>query len=213
MARFTPPTRWSNTEALTLGFTVTSSPISIFEKRVSDVYVVLRWHYTETVVNRLAGTVDNKAGYGSPEAAQNKARQCVNLLAKGVEVTYDPACWSARNAGLLLRWQQFDAEKYCDRDGGPSGIEADGETGIASWEVRVAFYRWLEAQVTRRTKADMRDPRNLVEALRKMGAIPLLSWDERKVRYGDDHLGWIATTYEDVLARLPVRPESERNAA
>jgi hypothetical protein len=214
MARYTPPTRWTNAdEPLTLGFTVESSPIAIFEKRVSDVYVVLRWHYADPVANRLAGTVDNKAGYGSAEAAQNVARQCAGLLAKGVEVTYDPACWTTRSAGLVLRWQQFSDAGYCDRDGGPSGVEADGEPGIASWEVRVAFYRWLEAQVKRRTKRDMRDPRNLVETLRKLGAVPLLSWNERKARYGDDHCGWIATTYEDVLARLPVKPEGERGEA
>lgn len=212
MARFTPPIRWSTGEPLTLGFTVTTTPIAIFDKRVSDVYVVLRWHEAEPVAKRLAGTVDNKAGYGSAEAAQSVARQCAGLLAKGVEVTYDPTHWTPRSAGITLRWQQFNDEGYCTRDNGPSGIEADGENGVASWETRVAFYRWLEANVKRR-KADMRDPRNLVETLRKMGAVPLLPWAERKAHYGDDHCGWIATTYEDVLARLPVRPASERDAA
>jgi hypothetical protein len=212
MARFTPPLHWSTREPLTLGFTLTTSPIAIFEKRVSDVYIVLRWHEAETVASRLAGTVDDKAGYGSPEVAQRVARQCVNLLGKGIEVTYDPTYWAARTAGLVLRWQQFNDEGYCTRDGGPSGVEADGENGIAAWETRVALYRWLEAQVARRTKTDMQDPRNLVEALRKMGAVPLLPWAERKVRYGDDHLGWIATTYEDVLGRLPVEARAEKAA-
>jgi hypothetical protein len=47
-----------------------------------------------------------------------------------------------------------------------------------------------------------------------MGAVPLLMWEQRKARYGDDHVGWVATTYEDVLGRLPVAAKvAEENAA
>jgi hypothetical protein len=217
MARFKPPTDWNTNTPLTLGFLLYTTPLSIPSgsglKSVSDVYIVLRWHRAERVADRLAGTVDNKAGYGSPEAAQTVARQCANLLRQGVDVTYDVSHWGTGSTAMTLRWQQFDGERYCDRDGGPTAVESDGDEGIASWEGRVAFYRWLEAQVKRRTEGNLRDPHYLVEALRRMGAVPLLMWEERRRQYGDDHVGWIATTYEDAFSRLPVKPMGAQDAA
>jgi hypothetical protein len=215
MARFAPPTDWNSTTPLTLGFMVIVRPLSIPRdtglKSVSDVSVVLRWHRAERVADRLAGTVDNRAGYGSPEVAQRVARECVGLMRQKVEVTYDVAHWTSSGVGLSMRWQQFDDERYCDRDGGPTAVEPDGDEGINGWERRVAFYRWLEAKV-KRGGGDLRDPRHLVETLRRMGAVPLLTWDERRRQYGDDNLGWIATTYEDVLDRLPVEARAEKAA-
>jgi len=217
MARFKPPTDWNTNTPLTLGFLLYTTPLSIPSgsglKSVSDVYIVLRWHRAERVADRLDGTVDNKAGYGSPEAAQTVARQCAHLLRQGVDLTYDVCHWGSGSTAVSLRWQQFDGERYCDRDGGPTAVEAEGDEGIASWEGRVAFYRWLEAK-TKRGGGDLRDPRHLVETLRRMGAVPLLTWKQREARYGDDHVGWVATTYEDVLGRLPVAAKvAEENAA
>lgn len=217
MSRFKPPTDWNTASPLTLGFLVYTRPLTIPRdtglKSVSDVYVVLRWHRTERVADRLAGTIDNRDGYGSPEAAQSVARHCANLLRQGVDTVYEVSHWGSGSTAMTLRWQQYDNERYCDRDGGPTAVESDGDEGIASWEARAVFYRWLEARV-KRGGGDLRDPRHLVETLRRMGAVPLLMWEERRRQYGDDHVGWIATTYEDVLGRLPVAAKvAEENAA
>jgi hypothetical protein len=211
MAQKFPARDWDGAP-LVLGFLIHTRPFRVDGKDGMDVSLVLRWHRAEPLAQRLAGTVDNKAGYGSPEAAQRVARQCANLLRQGVETTYDVSSWT--HASVCLRWQQFDDTRYCDRDGGPTAIEADGDESIRGWESRVALYRWLEGQVKRRTKGgSLRDPWHLVEALRRMGAVPLLPWKERTALYGDDHVGWIATTYDDAFSRLPVKPAEARVAA
>ncbi len=204
MSRFTPP----KNHALTV--LVGVEPFYMNGRNLNHVTLILRWATRESVADRLAGTVDNRAGYGTAEAAQEIARQCAALLRNGVTHTYDPTyAWSSSTAGMELSWQQYDDVSYCDR----AALHADGERNIAAWETRVAFYRWLEAKVEK-AGGSLHDPRDLLTALRKAGGVPLLSWKDRKRIHGEFNGcgGWIEGSWDDMLAALPVAAKDAREA-
>jgi hypothetical protein len=126
------------------------------------------------------------------------ARSCAALLKAGVTQTYDTMSWSTRTTGVSLSWQQYGSTRYCTYS-----VESLGSRdGIEAWEARVGFVRWLEKVAG----GDMRDPRTLLTALRRKKAVAILPWKERVARYGEGtHSGgWVATSWDDVLASLPV---------
>jgi hypothetical protein len=183
-----------------LTYTVDTSPFWLDRGRLQHVHVTVRWARRIDVAEVLAGTVDNKAGYGSAEVAQEIARYQAALLRQGITTTYDLASWSRETASVRLSWQQYDDTRYCSRTDVTSG---NGSDDIDAWETRVKLYRWLE----RLAKGRMDDPRHLIEALRRKGAVALLPWPERERRYGDHRGpgGWLVQPHEEVLALLPVR--------
>lgn len=197
-----PPTdydyRTGETRPLTLTYVVESTPFYLDNVRREHVHVFVRWALPEDVATVLAGTVDNRDGYGSASAAQAVGRSAADLLRQGVKTTYRLAGWSRESAGLHLQWQQYDAEKYCAE---PRFV-ALGDDRIGEWETRVKFYRWLE----KLAKGDFTDPRVLLDAMHKRGGVALLSWPERTRRYGDYHGsgGWIAQPHTEALACLPI---------
>lgn len=204
MARYTPPTdydyRTQQSRPMTLTYVVETAPfwISPSDPRREHVHLFIRWALPEDTASVLAGTVDNRDGYGSAQAAQDVGRCAANLLRQGVTTTYNLASWSRDSAGVHLVWQQYDDARYCSSP----RIEACGSDDIDAWETRVKLYRWLE----RLAKGDMRDPRTLINAMHKRGGVALLSWPERTRRYGEHRGsgGWIVEPRADALARLPV---------
>lgn len=208
MARYAPPaTDWNGTPYVPTVL-VWTTPFSLDGKIFRHVHVDVRWATAEPVAQRLAGTVDNRAGYGTVEGAQRVARTCADLLKAGVNTTYDLASWSARTAGVTLEWQESSCrDGYC----GEPRINASGEENIAAWEVRVGLVRWLERLVGGR----MEDPRDLLLALRQRKAVPLLSWRDRAALYGEFHGGggWVAAEWDTVLASLPVPARAVVEAA
>jgi hypothetical protein len=182
-----------------LTYTVEAAPFWLDRGRLEHVHVMVRWARRIDVAEVLAGTVDNKAGYGSAEVAQEIARHSAALLRQGITHTYDLASWSRETANLRLSWQQYDETRYCRNAHVTSGNGADD---IEAWETRTRLYRWLE----RLAKSRMDDPRYLIEAMRRKGAVALLSWPERERRYGDHRGpgGWLTQPHEEVLALLPV---------
>jgi hypothetical protein len=182
-----------------LTYTVNTSDFYLDRGRLEHVHVTVRWARRIDVAEVLAGTVDNKAGYGSAEVAQEIARHSAALLRQGITTTYDLASWDRTTAGLRLSWQQYDDTRYCRDANVTSG---NGSDDIDAWETRVKLYRWLE----KLAKDRMDDPRHLIEAMRRKGAVALLSWPERERRYGDHRGpgGWLTQPHEEVLALLPV---------
>ena len=207
MARYAPPaSNYDGTPYLPT-VTVHAEPFVIDGRHLQHVVVNVRWATREQVGDILAGTVDNRAGYGTAEAAQRVARDCANLLAHGVTATYNLASWSDATVGVRLAWQQYDDTRYCSA----YRVESSGSDSIGAWEARVGFTRWLEKVAG----GDMRDPRTLLLALRKRKAVALLPWKERTSRYGEAHHGggWVAAGWEEVLASLPVTAASATEAA
>jgi hypothetical protein len=68
-------------------------------------HLVIREMYVEDTATHLEGTVDNKAGYGSPAYAQAAARKFQSLLDAGHTQYFDHT-----SSGLVphLRWQHFE---------------------------------------------------------------------------------------------------------
>ena len=211
MARYTIPTDYDyatgKERPLTLTYTVETVPFAYEGERRQHVHVFVRWARREDVAAVLAGTIDNKDGYGSESAAQAVGRCAANLLRSGITHTYDLVSWSAGRAGVHLQWQQYDDVRYCTAP----RVLCDGDESIGAWETRVALVRWLE----RLAKGDLSDPRDLLNALHRKGAVALLTWPERRGRYGEHRGGggWIETSHAEALDLLPVPPRAEKGAA
>jgi hypothetical protein len=207
MPRYAPPADYDGVPYVPTAL-VWTTPFSFDGQTLKTVHVDVRWASREDVVKRLAGTVDNRDGYGNVEAAQRVARTCADLLAQGVTVTYDMAMWSANTVGVALEWQQSSSRThYCGR---PS-VTASGDDHIEAWEQRVGLVRWLEKQAG----GKLDDPRNLLLAIRRRKGVALLSWRERVARYGECYGsgGWVATDWDTVLASLPVPARAASEAA
>ena len=207
MARYTPPAANYDGNPYVPTVTVHVERFRLDERDLKHVVVNVRWAIREQVADILAGTVDNRAGYGNVEAAQRVARSCADLLKAGVTQTYDLASWSDATSGVTLSWQQYDDARYCS----DFRVESSGSGNIGAWEVRVALVRWLE----RLAGGDMRDPRTLLRSLRKKKAVALLPWKERVRLHGEcSHAGgWVAANWDDVLASLPVTAAGASEAA
>lgn len=207
MARYTPPVRNFDGKPYIPTVTVHIEPFRIDGRHLQHVVVDVRWAVREQVADILAGTVDNRAGYGTEEAAQRVARCCADLLKRGVTQTYDLASWSDATVGANLSWQQYDDSRYCSS----YRVESSGGESISAWEARVGLVRWLE----RLAGGDMRDPRTLLLALKKRKAVALHPWKARVRLYGEYHgaAGWVAADWEEVLASLPVSAANATEAA
>jgi hypothetical protein len=206
MPRYAPPTSYCGRDYV-LTATVHVEPFRIDNRDLKHVHVDVRWAEREEVAKTLAGTVDNRDGYGNVEAAQRVARDCANLLAQGVTATYDLATWSDRTAGVTLSWQQYDDERYCT----DARVLSSGRDNIGAWEVRIGLVRWLEKLAGGR----LDDPRTLLTTLRRKKAVALLPWRERTSRYGEGTRGggWVAADWDTVLASLPVAARAASEAA
>lgn len=206
MPRYAPPADYDGVPYV-LTATVHVEPFRIDNRDLKHVHVDVRWASREEVAKTLAGTVDNRDGYGNVEAAQRVARDCANLLAQGVTATYDLATWRDRTVGVTLSWQQYDDERYCSAP----RVLSSGQDDISAWEVRVGLVRWLEKLAGDR----LRDPRALLLAVKRKKGVALLPWRERKSRYGEGTRGggWVAADWDTVLASLPVAARAVSEAA
>lgn len=191
--------RTGESTPMTLTYTVETAPFYIDgSPRREHVHLFIRWASPEDVATVLAGTVDNRDGYGSASAAQDVGRCAADLLRQGVKTTYNLHNWSSESAGLHLQWQQYDETRYCT----DPRITSVGDDRISEWETRVKFYRWLE----KLAKGNLTDPRVLLDAMHKRGGVALLPWPERTRRYGEHRGsgGWIVEPHAEALARLPI---------
>jgi hypothetical protein len=207
MARYATPTANYDGTPYLPTVTVHVERFHLDGRDLKHVVVDVRWATREQVADILAGTVDNRAGYGTVEAAQTVARSCADLLKSGVTATYNLASWSDSTSGVTLSWQQYDDTRYCS----DFRVESSGSGSIGAWEVRVGLVRWLEKVAG----GDMRDPRTLLTALRRKKAVALLPWKDRLRLHGDalHGGGWVAADWDDVLASLPVNAASATAAA
>jgi hypothetical protein len=78
-------------------------------------HVVVRRMYQEDVAVHLAGTVDNKAGYGTLEAAKQQARRFQSMLDASHTTYFDPTLSGLQ---VHLRWQHYHGSDgtldYCE---------------------------------------------------------------------------------------------------
>jgi putative lipoic acid-binding regulatory protein len=148
--------------------------------------------YLKTSVEEsLAGTVDNKAGYGTPEAAAQMGRMYAAMLADGHKHYFD---WSLDGHRFSIKYQVYekgDTERpdYCDPHiGFPEKLEA------AQWAMKVlqrigkrteaervarrkaeSGYDSYQADVSQRSLEQLQD---VVAALRSMGAVETNRWHD-----------------------------------
>jgi hypothetical protein len=141
VARYTPPAADYNGTPYVPTVLVWTTPFYFDGQTLQHVTVDVRWATAEPVAQRLAGTVDNRDGYQTVEAAQRVARTCADLLRDGVTTTYDLASWSDRTAGVTLEWQQSSRrDHYC----GDPRVTASGDEGIAAWATKVPLFVSVE---------------------------------------------------------------------
>jgi len=80
-------------------------------------HVVVRTQYEENTRAKREGTVDNKDGYGTEDAAQRMGMLFQELLNRGYEVHYDHCC-AYDGVYIHIEWQHYDYDdgthSYCE---------------------------------------------------------------------------------------------------
>ena len=110
--------------------------------------------YREERIGRvLAGTIDNRDGYGSDEAARGIGAACSNAIEEGYDLAYYRQHAYGDNLSVRLEWQHYAADRYC------STIRA-AHVGseLEDMFVGMNFLRWLGNKVDK-------DARNTTHAL------------------------------------------------
>ena len=74
--------------------------------------VTVRRMREEKVAELLEGAIDNKAGYGTADAARGQEARYRALQERGVESIYDSLCVSGLH--LSIEWQHYEADGFCD---------------------------------------------------------------------------------------------------
>jgi hypothetical protein len=158
----------------------------------NSIYVDRLWiaeYETADAAERLAGTIDNRAGYGSAEAAARMGKVFTAMLADGHTKFFD---YSVGFHSLSIRHQVYrdgDAERpqYCSpRFEWPSGIRS------CKWAMKLVerIGRRVEKEDARRRSeergyqvlpSEVRDDsleqlQDVLAVLRKIGAIEVKSW-------------------------------------
>lgn len=123
----------------------------------------------ESLADLLADCVDNAAGYGSLEAAEQLAREFATLIREGYSVVYDLTSYTFERATapISLSWQEYDSHSYCGR-----ASTQLGEREIPEFERQIALLKRLEK------KTDNRGNENATKffaALRAVGALRVKS--------------------------------------
>jgi hypothetical protein len=58
------------------------------------------------------GTIGNKAGYGSPEAAQRIGQWFRHLLDMGFDTHIEMDTWKSKTPHILIRWQEYNPSRH-----------------------------------------------------------------------------------------------------
>jgi len=179
------------------------------------VYFHIRHVHTSSMAEILAGTVDNRAGYGSVEAAHRVGVTAAAAVRAGITEAYDTA-WGGPD--LTLKWQQYNEISYCTT----ARIEFGGDGDYGAAEAGLEFLRWLGRKAHKPAFADGRDaryamraalhsPTAVATALDRAGAVRLMRHAARRDLIGDGGCFWIADTQPRV--RFATDNTNEEEAA
>jgi len=139
--------------------------------------------YREERIGRvLAGTIDNRDGYGSDEAARGIGAACSNAIEEGYDLAYYRQHAYGDNLSVRLEWQHYAADRYC------STIRA-AHVGseLEDMFVGMNFLRWLGNKVDKdaqNTSYALANPSRVVAALDKF-AVQLAPISVNKRVLGD----------------------------
>jgi hypothetical protein len=134
---------------------ITFSVKTFNESGYTHTEVSIRSCYVNSVAEQLEGCVDNKAGFGSIEIANEVGERFRKMQEAGYESTYDAATGGLQ---LTIRWQHYkgasDGPDYCEP------AFKDFGDGISGIEKSLAFLRKLGGAVekhrARHTGGDLR---------------------------------------------------------
>lgn len=201
---FKLPARSYSGSPIVLTLTAWSDTSSYSSGSYEHAYVCVSVAERESVAETLAGTVGNAAGYGTDEAAARVGADCARLIRAGIVDVYN----TGGRESVTMRWQRYDATSYC---GSPRLQSVDGHA--RDIERTLDLYRHVE-RLAAKAGGGMGDPRDVIAALVKAKAVPLLEWRERKARHGEycGSGGWVAATPADLYGCLPVPARDTRAA-
>jgi hypothetical protein len=156
--------------------------------------------YKVDTAERIAGTVDNKDGYGTLEAAQRMGR-CYQQLLDAGHKTYFEHSYSGQRHNFTITYQVYEVDpdgttRYC----APSFDWPTNYQG-AKWAMNLAerIGKRMERAWAKEQDRDPRDAREVVEnsfrdfrafltALEKMGAMRVKTWRETSGSFPNSYL-------------------------
>lgn len=184
----------SNASKLPITFEVVRSNEHGYEQH--KLHISVGFHFCNTK-KQLEGTVDNKDGYGDREAAARMGRTFQALLDTGHETFYD---WSYGSHQMTIRYQVYakidggDHFEYCrpevqwphDLEGARWAlplVEAIGKkverARARAWVKKQAFEGVkVPALPGRVDNESLKQLAEVVDALRKLGAVEVKTWKE-----------------------------------
>lgn len=160
----------------------------------------------ESLGSVLAGCIDNKAGYGTSEAAYEIALATSHAIEQGYEKAYYHAR-TYEEVRVHLTYQQYDGVRYCEvRPTHVGGTLEDMTVGMA-------FLRILAGRIDKHasmTRA-LSNPTRVVAMLERLGAVRLATTDERMRVLGHKHRVYDLAAREPAVTLLTSTP-TERAA-
>ncbi len=152
-----------------------------FFRRVGHRYgqLYLRFFYAEERSMQLqaAGTIGNRAGYGTDEMAKKMGRWYLGLLEQGHQIELQSLRYDAPAPAITIRWQEYDPDdpshcpSYCDPD-----VEQIGDGQFTAIQNGAKFLRKVGRRIAKRNDRDdlgnwvLKDPTQVIDALKSMGA-------------------------------------------
>lgn len=151
-------------------------------------YTMLYLSITEgterSIPELLEGTVDNKAGYGTPDAADRMHDWYTRLLEAGHQILIDPMGWEGSFPRIIIRYQEYQPYHTGDQPGYCQPSFTLGTGGFSDIERGAKFLRRLgraiekasaerrgdsHAQIQARDSS-FKDPVAVIEGLHRLKA-------------------------------------------
>ena len=144
-----------------VGYTINRENVGGYT--IDSIYIAQ--YREERLARVLAGTVDNRDGYGSHEAAKGIALACSNAVNAGYDKVYYREHFVGNNLAVRLEWQQYGADRYCST---PRAAHVGND--LEDMYIGMSFLRWLGNKVdkdARSTSHALANPTRVVAALDK----------------------------------------------
>lgn len=162
----------------------------------------------ESVQELLEGTVGNRAGYGSPEAAEKLGRKFRLMLDEGITEKFEHLTYGPGSASTQFRWTDYTSSRG-EKGYVGAKISCGGEEKYSHLQATMKLVDQIAARITaaesRRLKQKgygptepgdwcFDSPKLLVDALDRMDAVRLTLWEPRGPEWTDWDREWIQDT-------------------
>jgi len=142
----------------------------------------------EHIQSLIEGTIENKAGYGSPEAAESMGLWFLTLQREGHRVLFDPADPWTGGMSISIQWQHYTSSEgeasYCDPRFMDVGRNYGDIQKTAAFLKKVAKKSSLQHHGGELGHWMFRDPADVIDALEAMRARRVVLFKkERDFRY------------------------------